>query len=145
LETLAVCVSNIYSGEQNDAQESEYVYSLLIAVSAIGFLFFPSKMLAVVGIVSNEQLDFLLRTTSAALVALVPAVWAGRTSIALPASRAVLMGLVVYLTLSSLVDFYACRQSIVNTASIPSIAFRILLGSAILWLVLREKAKTRSD
>ena len=70
--------------------------ALLIAFSAIGFLFFPSNMLAVVGIVSNEQLDFLLRTTGAALASLVPGIWAARTSTSSPVSRAVLTGIVGY-------------------------------------------------
>jgi len=43
--------------------------AILIAASAIGYLFFPSAMLSVVGIQSNDQLDFLVRTLAAALVA----------------------------------------------------------------------------
>jgi len=115
--------------------------AVLMALSAIGLLFFPSNMLAVVGIVGNKQMNFLLQTTGAAVASLVPGVWALRTSTASPLSRAVLTGLVGYLFLSSLVDLYTYIHSIVNTASIPSIAFRILLGAAILWLVHREKVK----
>ena len=44
----------------------------LFAASAIGYLIFPSAMLSVVGITSNDQLDFLVRTLAAALVALIP-------------------------------------------------------------------------
>jgi hypothetical protein len=112
--------------------------TLLMALSAIGFLFFPSNMLAVVGIVSNAQMDFLLRTAGVGVAALVPGVWALRAFTASPISRAVLTGLVGYLFLSSVVDFYAFTQSIVNIASIPSIAFRILLGTIILVLVMKE-------
>jgi hypothetical protein len=115
--------------------------TLLMTVSAMGFLFFPSNMLAVVGILSNEQTDFLLRTAGVGVAALVPGVWALRTSAASPVSRPVLTGLVGYLFLSSVVDFSAYTQSIVNRASIPSIAFRILLGTAILLLVLKETPK----
>jgi hypothetical protein len=115
--------------------------ALLIALSALGFLLFPSSMLAVLGIVSNEQLDFLLRTTGAAVSSLVPGVWAARTSTTSPVSRAVLAGLIGYLFLSSVVDFCAYIQSIVNTPSIPSIAFRIVLGAVILWLVFKEAIK----
>jgi len=115
--------------------------TILMALSAIGFLFFPSNMLAVVGIVSNEEMDFLLRTTGAAVAALVPGVWALRISTASPLSRSVLTGLVGYLFLSSLVDLYAYIHLIVNTASLPSIAFRILTGSVILWLLRKETTK----
>ncbi|MCI0399314.1 MAG: hypothetical protein L0322_30870 [Chloroflexi bacterium] len=115
--------------------------ALLMALSAIGLLFFPSNMLVVVGIVSNEQMDFLLRTAGTGVASLVPGVWAVRTSTASPVSRAVLTGLVGYLFLSSVVDFYAYTQSIVNTASILSITFRILLGSVILLLMLKERTK----
>ncbi len=38
-------------------------------------------------------------------------------------------------------DFLAYTQSIVNTASIPSIAFRILLGIAILLLAIKDGPK----
>ena len=115
--------------------------TFLMALSAIGFLFFPSRMLAVVGIVSNEQMDFLLRTSGVGVASLIPGAWAARTSTASPVSRAVLMGLAIYMFLSSVVDFHAFTQSIVNTASIPSIAFRVLLGAAILWLALKDTAK----
>ncbi len=112
--------------------------TLLLALSAIGLLIFPSKMLAVVGIVSNEPMNFLLRTTGAAVASLIPGVWASRNSTASPVSRAVLIGLAGYLFLSSVVDFYAYTQSIVNAASIPSIAFRVILGIVILFLALKE-------
>jgi hypothetical protein len=112
--------------------------AVLMAVSAIGFLFFPSNMLAVVGIVSNEEMDFLLRTAGVGVISLMPGVWALRTFTTSPLSRAVLTGLLGYLFLSSLVDLYAYIHLIVNAASLPSIAFRILLGSIILWLVRKE-------
>ena len=113
----------------------------IMALSAVGFLFFPSKMLAVVGIVGNDQMDFLLRTAGAAVASLIPGLWASRTSTASPVSRAVLMGVAGYMFLSSVVDFHAYTQSIVNTASIPSIALRILLGTVIILLVLKERTK----
>jgi hypothetical protein len=50
----------------------------LFAASAIGYLFFPSTMLSVVGITSNNQMDFLVRTLAAALVALTPGTWSAR-------------------------------------------------------------------
>ena len=65
-----------------------------MTISAIGFLFFTSNMLAVVCVASNDQLDFL-----------------------------------------------AYAQSIVNSASIPSIAFRILLGIVILLLNFKSHDK----
>src|SRR5689334_7601428 len=115
--------------------------TLLLAVSALGLLFFPSKMLGVVGIVSNDQMEFLLRASGVGVASLIPGAWASRTSTTSPLSRAVLMGLVVYMFLSSIVDFLAYTQSIVNGASIPSIAFRVLLGITILWLAFKDAAK----
>src|SRR5919198_687649 len=91
--------------------------ALLLAFSAIGFLLFPSSMLAIVGMVSNPQLDFVLRTGGVALAAFVPGVWAARHSTTSPVSRAVLLGLAGYMFLSSAVDFHAYTQSIVNAAA----------------------------
>ncbi len=112
--------------------------SLLLALSAIGFLLFPSHMLAVAGIASNPQTDFLLRTAGVGLAALLPSAWAARTAPASPLSRTVLAGLAGYMFLSSAVDFHAYTQSLVNWSSIPSIAFRIVLGAVIVWQMLKE-------
>jgi hypothetical protein len=114
---------------------------LLLVISAIGLLFFPSKMLGVVGIGSNDQMEFLLRASGVGVASLIPSAWASRTSTASPVSRAVLIGLVVYMFLSSMVDLQAYTQSIVNSASIPSIAFRIFLGIAILVLSMGATAR----
>jgi hypothetical protein len=94
-----------------------------------------------VGIAGNDQLNFLLRASGVGVASLIPGVWASRTSTASPISRAVLIGLVIYMFLSSIVDLVAYTQSIVNAASIPSVAFRVLLGIAILWLIVRDTAK----
>ena len=114
---------------------------LLLVISAIGLLFFPSKMLGVVGIVSNDQMEFLLRASGVGVASLIPSAWASRTSTASPVARAVLIGLVVYMFLSSMVDLQAYTRSIVNSASIPSIAFRIFLGIAILLLSMGATAR----
>jgi hypothetical protein len=114
---------------------------LLLVISAIGLLFFPSKMLGVVGIVSNDQMEFLLRASGVGVASLIPSAWASRTSTASPVARAVLIGLVVYMFLSSMVDLQAYTRSIVNSASIPSIAFRIFLGIAILLLSMGATSK----
>jgi hypothetical protein len=114
--------------------------TFLMALSAIGLLFFPSKMLAVVGIVSNEQMDFLLRTAGVGVASLIPGAWITRTSPDSPLFRMVLYGIVIYMFLSSLVDFHAYTQALVNTASIPSIALRILLGVVILCVMKKESS-----
>ena len=115
---------------------------LLLATSAIGLLFFPAKMLTVVGIVGNDQLNFLLRVSGVGVASLIPGAWAVRESAgSSPLPRAVLIGLVIYMFLSSIVDFLAYKQSIVNGASIPSIALRILLGIAILLLAFKDTSK----
>lgn len=111
--------------------------TLLMAISAVGLLFFPSQMLAMVGMAGNAQTEFLLRTTGVGVACLTPGIWASRSAPASPVSHAVLMGLVGYLFLSSVVDFHAYAQSIVNTAAIPSIAFRVVLGCVIVWLTFR--------
>src|SRR5258706_2935097 len=98
---------------------------VLLTVSAIGLLIFPSKMLSVAGIVGNDQMDFLLRVSGVGVASLIPSAWASRTSATSPVSRAVLIGLVVYMFLSSIVDFLAYTRSIVNAASVPGIAFRV--------------------
>ena len=104
--------------------------TLLLAVSAVGLLFFPSKMLAIVGIVSNDQMDFLLRASGVGVASLIPGAWASRTSTTTsPVSRAVLIGLMIYMFLSSIVDFQAYTQSIVNAASVPSMAFQVIIGN----------------
>lgn len=111
---------------------------VLLAASAIGFLFFPAQMLAVVGIESDPQMEFLLRTTGVGVICLIPGAWAGRAAPASPVSRAVFMGLTGYMLLSSVIDFYAYTQAIVNWASLPSIAFRVCLGGVIVWLTIKE-------
>ena len=50
----------------------------LFAASAIGYLIFPAAMLNIVGITSNPQMDFLVRTLAVALVAMVPSSWSAR-------------------------------------------------------------------
>lgn len=117
------------------------VTALLIAFSTIAELLFPSKMLAFVGIASNPQTDFLLRTTAVALIAILPSLWTARNDAKSPASRSALLGIAVYMFLSSAVDFQAFTQGIVNSMSVPSVAFRVLLGITILWLIVRGASK----
>jgi hypothetical protein len=52
-----------------------------------------------------------------------------------PVAYAMIIGLIGYLILSCVVDFYAYSQSIVNSTSIPSIAVRLLLAGVIAWLI----------
>ena len=107
---------------------------LLIAISAIGYLVFPDRMLSIVGITSNTQMDFLVRTLGAALIALIPGAWAVRNRIAPSVYRPILIGLIAYMFLSSAVDLYGYASHIVSAVSIPSIVFRVLLGGIITWL-----------
>lgn len=113
---------------------------LLIAVSAVGYLFFPSNMLSVVGIVSSPMTDFLSRALGAALIALIPGIWVARNHLDSPVAGGVVMGVVVYLFLSSLVDLYAYTQALVSVIALPSIAFRVSLGAVILWLTFKRRA-----
>jgi transposase len=60
-------------------------------------------MLRVVGMDSNPQVTFLIRTLAAALLALSPGAWAARRRDHTSAQRGVLIGLATYLFASSLV------------------------------------------
>jgi hypothetical protein len=51
---------------------------ILFVASALGYLLVPSAMLGIVGIDSNPQVTFLVRTLAAALLALSPGAWAAR-------------------------------------------------------------------
>jgi hypothetical protein len=44
--------------------ERQALFVFLISASAIGYLIFPSVVLNVVGITSNEKMDFLVQTSS---------------------------------------------------------------------------------
>jgi hypothetical protein len=109
----------------------------LFAASAIGYLIFPSAMLSVVGIPSNDQMNFLVRTLAAALVALIPSSWSARKRGNSSLYPSVIFGLAIYMFLSSAVDLHAYLTHIVNSASIPSIILRVLLGGVLLWLMRR--------
>ena len=110
----------------------------LFAVSAIGYLIFPSAMLSVVGITSDVQTDFLVRTLATALVALIPSAWSARKSGNPLLYPSVIFGLALYMFLSSGVDLHAYLMHIVNSASIPSIILRVILGGVLLWLMPRQ-------
>jgi hypothetical protein len=114
------------------------VVGLVIVVfvaSALGYLLAPAAMLRIVGIDSNPQVDFLLRTLAAALLALSPGAWAARRRDDTSAQRGVLVGLAAYMFASSLVDLHAFVNDIVGVAAVPSIALRALLGAVIVWLI----------
>jgi len=117
------------------------VTALLIAFSAIAELLFPSQLLAFVGITNTPQTEFLLRTTSVALIAILPSLWTARNDAKSPASRSALLGIALYMFLSSAVDFQAFTRGIVNSMSVPSVVFRVLLGIMILWLIMRGASK----
>jgi len=110
----------------------------LLAASAVGYFVFPSAMLSVVGIVSDEQMDFLVRTLAAAFVAMIPSAWAARKRGNTSLYPSVILGLAIYMFLSSLVDLHAFLTHIVNSASMPSIIFRVALGVTLLWLMPRN-------
>ena len=113
----------------------------LIAVSAMAEFLFPSKLLGFVGITSNPQMDFLLRTTAVALIAYLPSLWTARNMPRSPGSGSMLFGGAAYMVLSSVVDFLAFSEGIVNWMSVPSIAFRVFLGTILLWLMWQSTAK----
>src|ERR687898_456753 len=110
----------------------------LFAASAIGYFIFPASMLKIVGITSNDQMDFLVRTLAAALVALIPSSWSVRKGGSSSLYQSVIFGLAVYMFLSSAVDLHAYLTRIVNSTAIPSIIVRVVLGSLLFWLRPRQ-------
>lgn len=111
---------------------------VLIACSAIAEILFPAQMLAFVSIVATPQTEFLLQTTAVGLLSLLPSLWSARNGVNSPVSRNALIGIAVYMFLSSLVDYQAFTKNIVNQMSIPSIIFRCILGLGLLWLSFRK-------
>jgi hypothetical protein len=92
-------------------------------------------MLSVVGLTSNAQMSFLVRTLAAAFVALIPVAWSARKRENPALYPSVILGLAIYMFLSSAVDFHAFLTHIVNGAAIPSIIFRVLVGGVLLWVM----------
>lgn len=115
--------------------------ALFIVSAAVAELLIPSEMLTFVGVASNPQTDFLLRTTAVALLALLPSLWSARNEANSLASRNALLGIAAYMFLSSAVDYQAFAQGTINTMSVPSVALRVLWGIAILWLIYRGASK----
>ena len=108
---------------------------ILLVASALGYLLVPSAMLGIVGIQSNPQVTFLVRTLAAALLALSPGAWAARRREHTSAQRSVLVGLAGYLFASSLVDLYGFLNQLVGVAAVPSIVLRVILGAVLVWLI----------
>jgi hypothetical protein len=108
---------------------------ILLVASALGYLLVPSAMLGIVGVESNPQVTFLVRTLAAALLALSPGAWAARRREHTSAQRSVLVGLAGYLFASSLVDLYGFLNQLVGVAAVPSIILRVLLGAVLVWLI----------
>jgi hypothetical protein len=108
---------------------------ILLVASALGYLLVPSAMLGIVGMESDPQVKFLVRTLAAALLALSPGAWAARRREHTSAQRSVLVGLAAYMFASSLVDLYGFLNQLVGVAAVPSIILRVLLGVVLVWLI----------
>jgi hypothetical protein len=108
---------------------------ILLVASALGYLLVPSAMLGIVGMESDPQVKFLVRTLAAALLALSPGAWAARRREHTSAQRSVLVGLAAYMFASSLVDLYGFLNQLVGVAAVPSIILRVLLGAVLVWLI----------
>jgi len=96
---------------------------ILFVASALGYLLVPAAMLCIVGMDSDPQVTFLVRTIAAALLALSPGAWAARRRDGTSGQLSVLIGLAAYLFVSSLVDLNGFLNQIVGVAAVPSIAF----------------------
>jgi hypothetical protein len=86
------------------------------------------------GLAVAPQVNFLVRTLAAVLLALSPGAWAARRD-GTSAQRSVLIGLAGYMVASSLVDLYEFINQVVGIASLPSIALRVILGAVLVWLI----------
>jgi hypothetical protein len=127
-----------YTPAMTKAQVQGVIVGLVVIVfvaSALGYLLVPSAMLRIVGIQSNRQTDFLVRTLATALLALSPGAWAARHRDTTPAQRGVLVGLATYMFASSLVDLHAFVNDLVGIAAVPSITIRVILGGVLVWLI----------
>ena len=114
--------------------------TMLLAVSAFGYIFAPTAMLSVVGIIGTPREIFLTRTLAAALLALVPSAWSARMRGHSLLEQSCLLGLAVYMFLSSVMDLQAFLGGLVNGAAIASIVFRVLLGGILVWLIPRASS-----
>lgn len=112
--------------------------ALLFAASAVGYLLFPSSMLGVVGISSNAETDFLIRTVAVALLAFIPVILGVRKEDITSIRRNILIGLAGYMFLSSAVDLSAYVNGIVNAASVPSVLLRIVLGGVLAGFIFKK-------
>jgi hypothetical protein len=108
---------------------------ILLVASVLGYLLVPAAMLRIVGIQSNPQMTFLVRTLAAALLALSPGAWAARRRDGTAAQRSGLIGLAAYMFARSLVDLYGFLNQIVGVAAVPSIVLRVILAAVIVWLI----------
>jgi hypothetical protein len=108
---------------------------ILFVASALGYLLVPAAMLRSVGMDSDPQVTFLVRTIAAALLALSPGAWAARRRDGTSGQRSVLIGLAAYMFVSSLVDLYGFLNQIVGVAAVPSIVLRVILGAVLVWLI----------
>ncbi len=91
----------------------------------------------------HRQVESLVRTLAAALLAQSPSAWAARRRDDTPAQRGVLIGLAVYMFTSSLIDLHAFVNDIVGAASVPSITLRVILGAVIVWLIPPRRTPAR--
>ena len=108
---------------------------ILLVASALGYLLVPWAMLGIVGMESNPQVTFLVRTLAAALLALSPGAWTARRRDGTATQRSVLIGLAGYMFASSLVDLYGFVNQLVGVAAVPSIILRVILGAVLVWLI----------
>jgi hypothetical protein len=105
--------------------------SAVFGVTGLMYLVGPGVMLSVVGIRSGATNDFLLRTEGVVLLCAAGFLWAAR--VGSPSQlRLVLLTLSGFYLLGSLVDLAAFAQGVVGTASVPSAAVRIVIGSVCL-------------
>lgn len=107
---------------------------ILLAISAVGYLVAPDIMLNVVGISGTKENAFLVKTLAAALLSMLPPLFAVTRDVdnKVNLKLQIILGLVLYMFLSSVVDLYGYFIKVVNFASVPSIGFRVALGILLL-------------
>lgn len=108
----------------------------LLAAAAVGYLFAPAQMFAVVGLAAVPDSVFLAQTLAAAFVGMLPMAWQVRRRRGGAGESAVLAGLALYMFVGSGVDLVAYFNRLVGFAAVPSIGFRTVLGLVLAWLAL---------
>jgi uncharacterized protein YjeT (DUF2065 family) len=117
--------------------------AVAFVVTGLEYVIPPGAALSIVGIESTATSEFLLRTEGVALLAAAGLIWAVKDA----GDRAIRIALVAlggYFIVSSLVDIVAFQDGVVEAASAPSAALRIMFGGLCLLAATTYVARASS-